>query len=468
MQQEANVLAFWTFVLFGAPLMVLLGRVWRPFLYMIFGMLVISTLHAHWSITFISHPMYKSTTRGLEIHLADILAVVIAISMYFRPGEYPLRWRFPVVFPFVAYILCGLISWALVDDSITYASNPDDRFRPVLFHIYLSPFFELVKLIRGLFLFIVSANFLRNESNLRCLLVTLGILSVYIVVNALVNRYARGMFRVSIGQLHVNDFNVYCAMVGVFLFPFAFSTRNIARSITIWFFIMCILVAIILTVSRSSLVGYLGGLMLVAIVGMLRYPRPFNLMILVLGGLAGLVFLFKAYDQLAVRFASVVSDNVYRDALDRIAVQMGTDYLFGVGLGNYAAFTLAKYAGITGLHSLGDVYVIGHNIWYLNFAEGGTPGLLAFICLWIRYYYVMCIGLFRGWSADYPMAFPAILGSLCATLPLQMQNIYHFSLRQTSVFLLLMILMGAGVGMYCEMQSQIRSRRRAAARANRV
>ncbi|GAB4237566.1 MAG: hypothetical protein Tsb0021_17360 [Chlamydiales bacterium] len=210
---------------------------------------------------------------------------------------------------------------------------------------------------------------------------------------------------------------------------------------------------IVLTVSRSSLAGFILGSMICVGLSLVRYPNIRNIAILLLSFFVSLLIVAKAADTLFERFFEMQStdqDMGYRERLNEAAVLMARDHFFGVGLGNYLTYSTMWYAD----RVMADPTNIAHNVYYLTLAEMGIPGLIAFIIFWIRFYSINLVGLYRSWSLEHSYAFPVFLGAFCATIVMQFQNFFHFSFRVTPVFFLMHIIMGFVVSMYLEMKNR--------------
>jgi hypothetical protein len=165
-----------------------------------------------------------------------------------------------------------------------------------------------------------------------------------------------------------------------------------------------------------------------------------------------MVIAVKALDSLGERFfaeQSTVGDIDNRERLSLSAYLMGKDHLFGVGLGNFHFWSMNRYAQQAGAEAI----TMAHNIWYLTFAEIGLPGLMAFALLWLRYYQVLLSSMIKSWRMKDPLVFPLLLGALVASEIIQFQNLFHFSYRNTAVFLIIHIIMAVTVRMYLELKS---------------
>jgi len=332
----------------GIPLAVFLGCKRKEFLYLFFGFLVLSTLFPRLSITFVSREWYKIATRGFEIHLMDVLAIVLMISMFLRPKDYTLRFWVPLLIPCALYLFVSIVSWAVMEQtSMVNTFFLDEEGELARYELGLFPLFEIVKIMRGFFVYLVCLNFVNDRKSFKVLVSVCVVIVLYCTVDAVFSRYALGEYRVSIPGFHVNTFNVYIGMLGLFLFPFALSKKNsLGKSVFFWFLIACVLVAIILTVSRSSLAGFVFGGAIVYLLCFIRMPLYRTILLTVCMACAGLVIAAKSVDTLLGRFTTELhtSSMEHRGELNQSAVLMANDHLFGVGLGNYKAHHADRYA----------------------------------------------------------------------------------------------------------------------------
>jgi hypothetical protein len=148
----------------------------------------------------------------------------------------------------------------------------------------------------------------------------------------------------------------------------------------------------------------------------------------------------KAASTLSERFfyseqtsSALEGRSIYNDE----AVLMGNENIFGVGLNNYSPFSLNSYATRVGK----EAGALAHNMWYLTFGETGWPGLIAFAFYWICFYtlFFRCC-LREAWQKD-NLTYTILTGVFSAMLILQLQDLYHFSYRYTSVLYLCNIFM---------------------------
>lgn len=430
------------------PIGVILCRLYKPFMYVIFAAFVISTITLDWSITFVSRELYKSATRGFEIHQMDLLALVLGMAMWMRPREYRLKFALPLLIPYTIYIAVAFASWAVIEKDVI----PNRFLIEILnelptFELRLFPLFELSKIFRGLFAYWVLVNFIQDKTAYKVLLASLGGLIIYLTCDAVISRYIFGEHRVQVVDFHVNDFNAYVGMMGLFVFAFALQSKiRLKWSLLGWFIMVCALLSIVLTVSRSSLAGFLVGGVVVYGLMLLYSPSVRNILITALAMLCVVLIFGKAVDSLMQRFSFRDNSASFdmRTRLNNTAMLMADDHPLGVGMGNFMAYNISQYGEMTGAEKSN----IAHNVWFLTLGELGYPGLIAFSLIWLRFYQLILSALIRSREDPRWYVHPALVGALGASVVLQFQNCFHFSYRQTSVYFLMIIFTAVAVRMY--------------------
>lgn len=450
---------FWFGIIFGIPVGIYTCRLYKPSMYLAFAILIISLIYPNWSITFFSRESYKTSTYGFEIHFADLCAIVLFFAMLQRPAEFRLKYVIPLTLPYFFYLLISVISWIFIDKSVNLPFVAVDINRPEYryYQLFLYPLFEMAKIVRGFFILWVSANLFIDKKFVTVLTVAFGLIVFYFTFSGLINRYVFHDIRVSFGSFHPNVFNVYIGILGAFLFPLVFATKKQLIMLLYLFLSVCALVSIILTISRASLVGYVVSMLFTIVLGVLRYKSYRN--VLVAGTIVGLSLLLflKASSTLMERFNDEETQGGFdlRHKLNAAAVLMAKDHFFGVGLGNYYAWSVSKYADLTS-----SGVNIAHNIWYLTLGELGYIGLGIFAAIWLRFYQMILYCLrFLRFLKSYD-GFPIVLGIFGSSIVLQFQNYFHFAYRDTSIFFTMQILTGLLIRVYLDIK-----RERALARA---
>ncbi len=443
-----HTLIFWLGAIIGIFAGVLVGRMQRRLLYLMFGLLVFSTVTQSLSITFFPALAYKVATRGFFIHVSYLFAVILLISMILRPKEYKLKWTYPLLIPYILIILWSFLSWYYVfPDALPRVPGEYEEDTSVFFYIKLYPLFEIHQMLWGVFLILVVSNFVKDARSVYIAVYAVAIALILLMFAALFQRYGRGIYRVAFFD-DINNFNSYLGMAGLFILPMAFAIRNTYVALLIWIATAAALISIILTVSRASLLAFMGIGALIAIVCTVRYCSYRNVFMLFLGCLMALGFIAKAANTLAERFTWEQAGADYEDRkkVYAAAVLMADEHFTGVGLGNFSAWNLSGYADRVGAEEVS----IAHNIWFLTLAEIGYIGLLFFILFWLRYLQMLTYVFYKFWGEKESVYFPLMLGVTGGLLFLHFQNLVHFTMRVGSIFILSQILIALTVRMYLD------------------
>lgn len=438
-----KALLFWIFGIIGVSWWVILCSKGRFFIYAAFFVMIASLVEPDLSITFFSHELYTAATRGFEVHVADLMALILFITVLRRHQDFPPIPIPKLFFPQVSLIIAAILSWALLERS-SFGNPVVSRFGidvPV-FKVWLYPAFEIHKMLRVLFIFWVSAQLLQDKGMRKVLVLASAIMLLYFSLGGLGNRYIHHVYRASINPFHPNVFNTMVGMLGIFLLPYVYASRSLGKSLIYLLLMLLCLVAIILTVSRSSLAGFLFGGFVVTCLCLARFLTLKNLLIVLLASVLSLALIGKALNTLLERFSieQIVADQAGRNSINAVAINMASDHIFfGVGPGNYYANSLEKYSW-TVTHP--DVEAIAHNAWLLTFAELGLVGLILFIFLWLRFFLLSCKNTIHSYRFPDPELYASSVGLVGVVIISQFQNFYHYSFRQTSVAFFIAIMMG--------------------------
>lgn len=455
---------FWTGT-FSAIICGIIGcKIYRPLACFLFGTMIFSLFFSGLSINFFSVEVYRGTSRGFEVHLADILAVILTIHMLQHPNLYKICWIPRLTVAFGLYISTAILSWAFTASSLYNPLSNDpvalqlqEGFLELLFQTKVYPLFEIYKLLRGYFIFWVTVNFVNDVKAIKTVAITAVMMLWYSTITSLTQRYVLGIHRVT-ALSDINIFNCFVGMLGGFAMPFAFYTKNLMKSCFYWTAPIGALLSIILTISRSSLVGYLIAMIIVIIFSIRRFRSLQNFIAVGIILLISVGLLGKAAQTMSARFltyettaASLAERGAYNDA----ALLMGEEHLFGVGINNFSAFSVNEYAERVGT----ERGALAHEIWFLTFAELGYPGLIALIFFWLNFYWIF----FRCWRLESQnhnnLIYTVLIGIFASILVLQIQSLFHFSYRHTSVFFLSCIFLGLTVRCWMVLKEEDRKRK---------
>lgn len=424
-----------------------LCRINKKFLHFFFGLLIVSSVKEHWSITFLSEELYKTSTRGFEIHLSDLCAIVLIGSMLLRK-DFKIHWFLPLTIPTFLFILIALISWiTVINDYGSSVPNPFYTHSPAIYYptfdLYLYPLFEISKIIRGFIIYWTTVNLLNDIKFLRTAIISFCVIVVYLTCMSLYLRYIEGDYRV--GYLSsANVLGCYAAMLGGFILPLAFQSRKIWQSFFYSIIFLSSFVCVILSLSRAALFGILLTTLFSMIVCTVKF-KSFKAKILdAFFIIATILMIVKSFSSLTERgvIEPLKSSEEIRDLLNDEAVKMANNHFFGVGLGNFSAFSIFLYSKLNSAE-LGN---LAHNIWYLTLGEVGWIGFSVFVLYWLIYYRMIIVCYIRR-KFD-PFKYAVLIGVTNASVILFIQDIYHFTYRITPIFILNQIMMGLVVRLY--------------------
>ncbi|MGE4490254.1 MAG: O-antigen ligase family protein, partial [Kiritimatiellales bacterium] len=395
-------IVFYAVFLLGIPAAVLAGLVFRPFKNFLVALMCFSLCYPEsMSINFVSRESYRMATRGFELGLFDVCTIALFFILVFQTGDRRFRWFPPLTITYGLYIIAGIISWMLTSGNIPIPSNVQNVYASAGYDFYsyfetgLYPLFELSKILRGGLTYLVVVNFLHNEKDFQVLLSSLIIVVVVLTVESLIDRYIWGYHRISATLGHPNSLGTFTSMTGTLMFGVALFRTTFLSSGTFAIATAASLVCVLLTISRGALSAMVLGLWLDVSSLFHRYLNFKNFTILFLGSLVVLGLFFMAADTITARFLTqqdAVSDIEYRGLYNEEAKGMARDHAFGVGLGNFSAYSWLKYAAEAGLNEPGTP---AHNLWFLTLGEVGYPGLIAFVIYWFRFYSIGLPFLFR-------------------------------------------------------------------------
>lgn len=444
---EFKYIVFFVVLVLGVPAGVVLCSVKKEFKYLFLLLMMLSTaMPQRLGINFFSHEFYRAATRGIEVSLIDICALVLFFHMLLNPREYRFRWFPPLTIPYLIYILIGFVSWALAGPDFSVPDAAGEVVPYDTFEVTLYPVFELSKILRGCFVYLVVVNLMRTERDLRMFVNGLALLVLYMTYESVTQRYLHGINRVAATLGHPNSLATYMAMCGTLMFAFMLSRKDLWKSL--WYGLMTGFsgICVILSISRGGLAAMALGLWLDFVTIFRRHFNIKNLLLLFLSAMAVLVVIAMAADTLLGRFVKrqdAGADLEYRGLYNQEARLMAEDRFFGVGLGNFSAWSWRKYAAeVSPSLTPGTP---AHNLWYVTLGETGYLGMWALVLIWLRYYQIGLRYLFgKGKTFMYTLATAAVATTLISHL----QNALQLGYRQTPIYFMLRMLMGVTIAIW--------------------
>jgi len=392
------------------------------------------------SINFYSREFYFALTKGIEISLGDLTALVLLGVILLKRHEYAAPGLPPLSILFSLIILIGFLSWLTSPSSIAVpeAAQEHPFFLPYeKFETRLYPIFETSKWIRGFLLFLAIYYYVRKPENLDTVVLAVTISTIYLGLVVLSDRYLHGIHRVKGTLQHPNSLATYMAMCGTFLFSILLAEKRFVRIALISAALGLAGLSVIMTISRGGLGALVIGLGLSFLLLIWRNISVKNLLVVILGAVAGVAVLSIAAETLLDRFVGqqdAAGDLEYRMYYNNQAKLMAGDKLFGVGLGNFSAFSWDRYAAMVDPDN--PPGTPAHNIWFLTLGESGYPGLLVFVLFWLRFFTMA--GPLIGWRLR-GMELSAVTGATLLCFVCHVQAMVQLSFRQTPIFFMVMI-----------------------------
>lgn len=442
---DPKILLFNAAFLFGIPAAIFAGLVFRPFKKILVAIMCFSLCYPEsLTINFFSRESYRMATRGFELGLFDVCVIALFFILVLNQQEHRFRWFPPLTIVFGLYLAFGFISWALTPGNIPVPGIATAAYTRAGYEYYdyfetsLYPLFTLSKFLRGGLVYLVMVNFLHKEEHFRTLISALLMVIFIITVDALMDRYIDGSHRISATMGHPNSLGTFMGMMGTLMFGVTLLRTTFFSSGTFGIATASCLVCVLLTISRGALAAMVLGLWIDVSALFHRYLNIKNVTILIVGSLVVLTMFFMAADTITTRFLTqqdAVSDIHYRGLYNEEARMMSRDHAFGVGLGNFSAYSWLKYGAAVELDEYGTP---AHNLWFLTLGEVGFPGLIAFIIYWLRFYSIGLPFLFRQRRE---LIYAVAASATAATMIGHIQNMLQLSYRQTSIYMLNKILM---------------------------
>lgn len=422
-------------------------------------------LFAMFDINFLGREWYRGTSRGIQITIIDLLALILFFSVVLTRGQYvytgggspqaaammtAANRRFFVPASFwlmLAFFVYGCINVALSE--------------PKLFGLW-----ELAKLGRGLILFLAVAWYVRGERELRLFLIALCAGIGFVALNALYSRYGVGIHRIRAPFDHPNILSMYAVMAAPF-FVAAVVTANLPK----WLRVMsgfCALLAVgcvILSISRTGFatVVLICGGTVVAVAGLRLTPQ--KMLFLFASVVVGAAMIFQSWDSVLSRLQVATLDDEFgqedrgRGMYFRLAWNIVQDHPEGVGLNNWSYYVSNQYAATIGREHAPYPGVNvpppyggatrpappAHNLGALTIGELGWPGLILMIALWVRWFQMSGVFIFERadvWAARFGIA--AFFGIAGAFL----HNLTEYEFRGTVIYFQFNFIIGAAAALY--------------------
>lgn len=418
---ELKYIIFFLVLFIGVPIGVIFAK---RFIYIekFFWFLLLFFTARTEDINFISMETYRGTSRGFEIGLVDITAMILFFVIYSRKDKYPITLP-PASSLYFIYFAFSLIS----------IMNSD---------VYVYSFFELWKMVRMYFYFFVVYNLVRSFYDIEDFFKYMVIIVGFITIIVLKQKYLEGMFQTRGPFPHQNSLVMYMIVYGSIFLAYLLNVKD--AKIYVWIVAFAATaVDIISTLSRGGMAVFSISIF---IIFLLSYRDKFTLKklgITLLFFICATGILYKASDTIMERIKTAPKESLnVRVELAHAAQNMANDKIFGIGLNNFGLKINPPYNYADHIERKDDDEKGGivETVYLLIAAETGWANLFVFISFLMFFYFKNIknyIALKKGKLKKYryiPMAFIGCLTSM------YLQSTMEWVLKQTNNFYQLMFI----------------------------
>ena len=341
-------------------------------------------------INFLSREWYRGTTRGIEVSYLDLLAVVLFISTLIvrhREGRRIFFWPLSLGW-MIAYLLYACLHTLALAD-------------PKLFAL-----FEISKTLRGIFIFVTVALYVRSMKDLELLLWAFCTAIGYEAFVCLRDRYIYHIHRIRGTLGHPNSLSMYMLILVPFMITTALSKARPALRIACCLGFLACAGCVVLTISRT---GFATLVLLSASCGFVAMGLRLSVRNVAIVAVASLFFigvLAKSWDTIESRLMSQSYEDEFgeesfggRGMYVKYLKLILADKPLGVGLNNWSYRVTNDYAAqldviyhpyigtdyppsqdLRGLQNTmgGPQTAPAHNIFIITLGELGWPGFIFF------------------------------------------------------------------------------------------
>jgi O-antigen ligase len=293
-----------------------------------------------------------------------------------------------------------------------------------IFFIIVYVFYSLIKDdldIKNYFLSIILVA---------CILVTISLISFYLEGYSLLNIISKDRTRVSALISNFEAFsNFFVISVPILISFILFNRKNATKNNMTWFLLFYIGLGLILTMSRSSILGIVISVLIILFISK---RKRFYQFILAVSLVSVIVLLYPPFNELISLLFRFEEGMSARDYLWSMSLNMIKDYpIFGIGPGaynyelfNYYPFMLDDFYGKLFIY-FADVaggVNLAHNIFLVFFVDMGILGFITSLVLPLIYFRIgiKTIKKFREQNNYY-----IIIGLFAAGTSVIFRNIFN-------------------------------------------
>lgn len=408
-------------------------------------------------INFLSREWYRGTTRGIEVSYLDLLAIILFVSTLIvrkREGRPMFFWPVSLGWMLAYFTFASLHTIAIAD--------------PKLFAL-----FELTKTLRGIFIFVTVALYVRSMKDLELLIWAFCAAIGYEAFVCLRDRYVFHFHRIRGTLGHPNTLSLYMLIMVPFMITGALSRTNNALRIACCLGFLAAAGCVVLTISRT---GFATLVLLSGSCGLIAMGLKVTVRNVTIVAVASLVFLgvlAKSWDTIESRmlinsYEDEFGEDSYggRGMYIKYLELILADKPLGVGFNNWSYHVTNDYAAKLGviyhpyvgtdyppnIDPRGTVNTMGgsqtapaHNIFFLTLGELGWPGII-FFCGMVAAWFYMSATYLPNRTESLVSRYG--LAAFFALLAIFFQGLTEWVFRLTPIFIESHIVVGALAALY--------------------
>lgn len=432
---EYKYFIFFLTLILLVPLGVLLASTSKFFEKVILFLMIFFTCRLTESIHFVSREFYRGTSRGFEICLVDLVALVLFLVIIIRRGkDFKIRMLPPGSFLYFIYFAFSLAS-------ITNSYEP------------LYSYFEILKMIRMYFYFWVLYNYFNSYDRIALAIHFIPPIIIYIFLVALNQKYRLGVYQINGPLPHQNSLCMYITILSTIMFSQLMNEKNTSFLKSAFIFLMFGMGSLLVffTLSRAGMVCYIGGCLVVLL---LSYASGFEVKKFVITGIIGfgaIIAVVAMINTVLKRFETApVESKITRYNLAISAVNMADDKFLGIGLNNFGVKVNKPWPYSKHLNKSDKKFKEGlvETIYLMIAAETGWLNLGVFVVFLLYFYIMNFVNIFRFVNTEYQYFAIGLAGGLGS---IYLQSSLEWVLKQSPNFYQLMFcfaIIAAMMGIY--------------------
>lgn len=432
---EYKYFIFFLTLILLVPLGVLLASTSKFFEKVILFLMIFFTCRLTESIHFVSREFYRGTSRGFEICLVDLVALVLFLVIIIRRGkDFKIRMLPPGSFIYFIYFAFSLAS-------ITNSYEP------------LYSYFEILKMIRMYFYFWVLYNYFNSYDRIALAIHFIPPIIIYIFIEALNQKYRLGVYQIHGPLPHQNSLCMYMTILSTIMFSQLMNEKkaSILKSAFIFSMFGMGSLLVFFTLSRAGMVCYIGGCLVVLL---LSYASGFEVKKFVITGIIGfgaIIAVVAMINTVLKRFETApVESKITRYNLAISAVNMANDKFLGIGLNNFGVKVNKPWPYSKHLNKSDKKFKEGlvETVYLMIAAETGWLNLGVFVVFLLYFYIMNFVNIFRFVNTEYQYFAIGLAGGLGS---IYLQSSLEWVLKQSPNFYQLMFcfaIIAAMMGIY--------------------